>query len=44
MAFRLHGALADHHGLVYAADFREVLSERPIRGLLPNLKSRLNEN
>ena len=28
--FRLHGALADHHGLVYAADFRAVLSEAPI--------------
>jgi hypothetical protein len=41
--FRLHGALADHHGLVYAADFREVLSERLSR-LLPNLKSRLNES
>lgn len=40
--FRLHGALADHHGLVYAADFREVLSERLSR-FLPNLKNRLNE-
>jgi hypothetical protein len=42
-AFRLHGALADHHGLVYAADFREVLTERLAR-YLPNLRNRLSED
>jgi hypothetical protein len=41
-AFRLHGALADHHALIFAADFREVLTER-LAKFLPNLKNRLNE-
>ena len=40
--FRLRGVLADHHELVYAADFREVITERLAR-FLPNLKSKLNE-
>jgi hypothetical protein len=40
--FRLKGALADHHKIVYAAHFREVITER-IAKFLPNLKSRLAE-
>lgn len=40
--FRLHGSLADHHELVYAAHFREVISERLAR-FLPNLRNKLNE-
>jgi len=39
--FRLHGALADHHELVYAAHFREVITER-LAKFLSNLKSKLN--
>lgn len=41
-AFRLHGALADHHGLIFAADFREVLADR-LAKYLPNLRNRLSE-
>lgn len=40
--FRLRGALADHHELVYAAHFREVITER-LAKFLPNLKSKLND-
>ena len=40
--FRLRGPLADHHELVYAADFREVITERLAR-FLPNLKNKLVE-
>jgi hypothetical protein len=40
--FRLQGALADHHELVYAAHFREVISER-LAKYLPNLKNRLSD-
>lgn len=40
--FRLRGALADRHELVYAAHFREVITER-LAKFLPNLKSKLNE-
>ncbi|WP_054312367.1 ATP-binding protein [Mesorhizobium sp. 1M-11] len=40
--FRLHGALADHHELVYAAHFREVITER-LAKFLSNLKSKLND-
>jgi hypothetical protein len=40
--FRLRGALADHHELVYAADFREVITER-LAKFLPNLKNKLSE-
>ena len=40
--FRLRGALADHHELVYAAHFREVIMERLSR-FLPNLKNKLSE-
>lgn len=39
-AFRLRGALADHHEMVYAAHFREVISER-LAKFIPNLKGRL---
>ena len=38
--FRLRGALADHHEIVYAAHFREVISER-LAKFLPILKNRL---
>jgi len=41
-AFRLRGALADHHELVYAAHFREVIPER-LAKFIPNLKGRLAE-
>jgi hypothetical protein len=40
--FRLGGALADHHELVYAAHFREVTTER-LAKFLPNLKNKLSE-
>ena len=40
--FRLRGALADHHELVYAAHFREVITER-LAKFLPNLKNKLND-
>ncbi len=40
--FRLRGALADHHELVYAAHFREVIMERLSR-FLPNLRNKLSE-
>ena len=38
----MHGALATHHELVYAADFREVITER-LAKYLPNLKNKLSE-
>lgn len=38
--FRLRGALADHHEIVYAANFREVISEK-LAKFLPNLKNKL---
>ncbi|KKB07168.1 hypothetical protein VE25_19225 [Devosia geojensis] len=40
--FRLRGALADHHELVYAAHFREVITER-LAKFLSNLKNKLND-
>lgn len=40
--FRLRGALADHHELVYAAHFREVITER-LAKFLPNLKNKLSD-
>lgn len=40
--FRLRGALADHHEIIYAADFREVIGER-LAKFLPNLKSKLHD-
>lgn len=40
--FRMRGALADHHELVYAAHFREVITER-LSKFIPNLKNRLEE-
>lgn len=40
--FRLRGALADHHELVYAAHFREVITER-LAKFLPNLRNKLAE-
>lgn len=42
IGFRLRGALATHHELVYAAHFREVITER-LAKFLPNLKSKLYE-
>jgi hypothetical protein len=38
--FRLQGALAEHHELVYGANFREVITERLSR-YVPNLRSKL---
>jgi hypothetical protein len=40
--FRLHGAIADHHELIYGADYREVVTERLGR-FVPNLKNKLND-
>ena len=40
--FRLQSAIADHHELVYAAQYREVITERLAR-FLPNLKNKLND-
>lgn len=40
--FRLRGALANHHELVYAAHFREVITER-LTKFLPNLRNKLSE-
>jgi hypothetical protein len=39
--FRLQGA--DHHELIYGANYREVITERPSR-FLPNLKNKLNDS
>ena len=38
--FRLYSGAADHHGLVYGAHYREVITER-LANFLPNLKNRL---
>jgi hypothetical protein len=40
--FRLRGALANHHELVYAAHYREVITER-LSKFLPNLRNKLQE-
>jgi hypothetical protein len=40
--FRLQGAIADHHELIYGANYREVITERLSR-FLPNLKNKLND-
>lgn len=40
--FRLHGAIADQHELVYGANYREVISERLSR-FLPNLRHKLTD-
>lgn len=40
--FRLQGVLADHHELVYAAHFREVISDQ-LAKFLPNLKNKLSD-
>jgi hypothetical protein len=41
--FRFHGATADHHEMVYGANYREVITER-ISRYLPNLKNRLTDS
>lgn len=41
--FRLRGALANHHELVYTAHFREVITER-LAKFLPNLKNILYDS
>lgn len=40
--FRLRGTLADHHEIIYAAHFREVVGER-LAKFLPNLKGKLHD-
>jgi hypothetical protein len=40
--FRLQGSIADHHELIYGANYREVITERLSR-FLPNLKNKLND-
>ena len=40
--FRLQGAIADYHELIYGANYREVITERLSR-FLPNLKNKLND-
>ena len=40
--FRLQGAIANHHELIYGANYREVITERLSR-FLPNLKNKLND-
>jgi hypothetical protein len=40
--FRLQSAIADHHELIYGANYREVITERLSR-FLPNLKNKLND-
>ena len=40
--FRLQGAIADHHELIYGANYREVITER-LSQFLSNLKNKLND-
>lgn len=40
--FRLRGVLADHHKIIYAAHFCEVIPER-LAKFLPNLKGKLHD-
>jgi hypothetical protein len=40
--FRLQGVIADHHELIYGANYREVITERLSR-FLPNLRNKLND-